>query len=133
MLIAYHGVLAGWVLLGAVVLAQVLVNDVAGIRAKHVPGMPIVTGHSDFHFRAARAVGNTNEMLPLFLLLSVTAVLMDAAPRWASIFVWTFALSRLVYAICYYADWRLARSLVFGVGLLAQGALLGLCLLTLST
>lgn len=131
MLTAYHGVIAGWTLLGCLVLVQVLIGDFAGIRFKHVPGMPITTGHGDFLFRATRVVGNTNEMLPLFLLLSVTAVLMGASPKWAAIWVWTFAVARAVYALCYYADWRLARSTVFGLGLLAQAGLLALCLLTL--
>ena len=44
-------ILAAWVVLGGLVLVQAVVADVAGIRSKHTPGMPVTTGHDDFLFR----------------------------------------------------------------------------------
>ena len=51
----YSAALAGWVALAALVLLQAVVSDVAAIRAKHTPGMPVAGGHDDFLFRAVRA------------------------------------------------------------------------------
>ena len=55
--------LAACTVLGALVLTQVLVADIAHMKAKHVPGMPVTGGHASFLFRAVRAHANTNENL----------------------------------------------------------------------
>ena len=78
-LVPYGSTLAACVCLAGIYVAQALVADVAGIRAGHVPGMPITTGHADFLFRATRAQANTNESLPAFVLLSLSAVLLGAS------------------------------------------------------
>jgi uncharacterized MAPEG superfamily protein len=121
---AYGAALAGWVALGVIVTVQFVVADVTGIRRKHVPGMPIGGGHDDFLFRATRTLANTSENLPLFVLLSAAAILLGAAPRWTTIGVWTFVAARAAFTVCYWADWRLARSTMFGVGQLGQLVLL---------
>jgi uncharacterized MAPEG superfamily protein len=123
MAMAYHAALCGWLALGLVMVVQFIVADVAGMRAKHVPGMPIVGGHDDFFFRAARALGNTNESLPLFVLLSLAAILAGGSPDWTGYGVWLFVIARALYMVCYYANWRTARSTMFVVG---QVAMIGL-------
>jgi uncharacterized MAPEG superfamily protein len=123
-LLPYHPTLLACTVLAALIFLQVVVLDVASIRAKHVPGMPVTSGHGDFLFRATRAHGNTNEALPLFILLVVLAVLLGAEVRWTWYAVWAFTLARAGHMFCYYLDWRLARSVSFGVGLVAQLALL---------
>jgi uncharacterized membrane protein YecN with MAPEG domain len=74
LLMPYHSLLAACTALVGLVLVQVLVADFAGIRAKHVPGMPIADGHKSFLFRATRAHGNTVENLALFVMTVLLAV-----------------------------------------------------------
>jgi uncharacterized MAPEG superfamily protein len=124
LLLPYEGLLTASAVLAALVLVQVLVNDIAGMRAKHVPGMPVAGGHGDFHFRAQRAHANTNENLPVHVLLVVLAVFLSASPRWTGLAAWAFALARAGHMMFYYFDLRLARSIAFGAGLAAQFALL---------
>ena len=131
MLLPYHGLLVASAVLATLVLAQVLVADLAGMRAKHVPGMPVTGGHGDFHFRATRAHANTNENLPVWILLVVLAVLLAASPKWSAYAAWLFAAARLGHMLFYYLDLRLARSVAFGFSLLAQFMLLAVCLLAI--
>jgi uncharacterized MAPEG superfamily protein len=131
LLLPYHSLLAASAVLAALVMVQVLVADVAGMRVKHVPGMPVAGGHGDFHFRATRAHANTNENLPVQVLLTLLAVLLAADPRWSAGAAWAFAAARAGHMAFYYFDLRLARSIAFGVGLAAQFVLLVACLMTL--
>jgi uncharacterized MAPEG superfamily protein len=126
-LLPYQGLLTASAVLAVLVLVQVLVVDVASIRARHVPGMPVTSGHQDFLFRATRAHGNTNENLPVQILLILLAVLLAAHPRWSALAAWAFVAGRAGHMAFYYADWRTARSIAFGVGLVAQFALLVVC------
>ncbi|HSW14128.1 MAG TPA: MAPEG family protein [Solimonas sp.] len=123
--------LAAALTLGFAILAQFLVLDIAGIRSKHVPGTPVTGGHDDFLFRAARAHANTSENLGLYLLSFFCALLLGADPRWTAGAAWTFTAARIAHMGCYYADLRMARSVSFAIGLLAQVALLLLCAVTL--
>jgi uncharacterized MAPEG superfamily protein len=127
----YSSALTAALALAALVLLQVLVADLAGIRARHVPGMPVAGGHGDFHFRATRAHANTNENLPVLVLLLLLAVLLRADPRWTGLAAWTFTAARAGHMLCYYLDLRTARSIAFGAGLLAQFALLVIVALSL--
>ena len=124
-IVPYSTAVAGYVVLGILVLVQVLVSDVAAIRAGHVPGMPITGGHEHFVFRATRAHANTNENLATFLLLSLAAILAGANPRWTNGLVAVFVFSRAVHMLAYYADWRTLRSTAFGLG--------AVCLIGLAT
>src|SRR5688572_23180066 len=106
-LLPYESLLAASVALALLVLVQVLVVDFASIRAKHVPGMPVTDGHGSFLFRATRAHGNTNENLPVQVLLLVLAVLLGADERWSAGAAWAFTVARAGHMVCYYADQRL--------------------------
>jgi uncharacterized MAPEG superfamily protein len=123
--IPYYSAVAGYVFLGMLMLVQAMVGDVAGIRAGHVPGMPVTSGHAAFHFRATRALANTNENLPSFLLLSLAAILLGANAAWTNGLVDVFGVSRAVHMLAYYSDLRTLRSAAFGVSLV--------CLLGLAT
>jgi uncharacterized MAPEG superfamily protein len=129
LLVSYAPTLTAYVCLAGLYLAQALVADVVGIRAGHVPGMPVTSGHGDLLFRATRAQANTNENLPVFLLLSLAAMLLRAAPAWTNVLVWVFVASRAAHMLAYYADLRPVRSAIFGVTLLS---LLGLLVVTLA-
>lgn len=123
--------LAAAVALAVLILLQFLVVDIAGMRSGKVPGMPVTGGHDRFEFRAARAHANTNENLGLFLLCFFAALLLGTDPRWTAFATWAFTAARAAHMSCYYADWRLARSVAFAFGLLAQAGLLLLCILAL--
>jgi uncharacterized MAPEG superfamily protein len=123
-LVAYHSMLVAGAVLGALIMLQVLIADLAGMKAKHVPGMPVVDGHASFHFRAVRAIGNTNETLPLFLLLAGLALLLGANVQWTNALAWVYVAARAGHMTFYYARLGLARSIAFGFSLGAQAGLL---------
>jgi uncharacterized MAPEG superfamily protein len=127
----YLSTLTASVVLACLLLLQFLVVDVSQIRAKQVPGMPVSGGHDNFLFRATRAHANTNESLGLYLLLIFCAVLLSADAHWTATAAWTFTAARGAHMVCYYFDWRNARSLAFGVGLLALIGLLVVSAMTL--
>lgn len=127
----YLPVIGALVGFGLLVLIQFLILDVSQIRSRHVPGTPVLGGHDDFLFRASRAHANSIENLGLFLLLSLSAMLLGCDPGATAIAAWSFTAARAAHMTCYYADWRLARSAAFAAGLLATLALLVLCLVAL--
>lgn len=131
-LLAYHPTLVACVVLGVLIVVQVLVADLAGIRAKHVPGMPITDGHASFLFRATRAIGNTNENLGLFLLLAALAIVLGARAQWVNGLAWVYVAARAGHMGFYYARIGWARSTAFSVGLAAQIGLLVLDLMALA-
>ena len=112
----YAASLAGLVGMGGLYLLQAIIADVVGIRAGHVPGMPVASGHDDLLFRATRAQANTNESLPALILLNLSAVLLGASPRWTNGLVVVFVAARLAHMLAYYADLRTPRSAAFAVG-----------------
>ena len=120
----YHSLLIACVVLASLILVQVLVADLVSIRAKHVPGMPVTDGHASFHFRAVRAIGNTNETLGLFLLLAALAVVLGANAKWAGILAWVYVAGRAGHMTFYYARIGWARSTAFSISLAAQIGLL---------
>jgi uncharacterized MAPEG superfamily protein len=124
LLMPYHSSVLGLLALAVLAVIQFGVADIAGIRAKHVPGMPVAGGHDSFLFRATRAHANTYENLGLFLLLVLICLFAGASPRWTAICIWLFVAARVAYMGCYYADLRFARSTAFAVGALAQLGLL---------
>lgn len=124
LLMPYHSSLMGLWVLAVLVLIQFGVADVAGIRAKHVPGMPVVEGHGSFLFRATRAHANSYENLGLFLLLVLLCILGSADPQWTRIGIWVFVAARAGHMACYYSDLRTLRSIAFTIGAIAEVGLL---------
>jgi uncharacterized MAPEG superfamily protein len=119
-------VIAAYAALAFVYLIQAVFADVAGMRAKHVPGMPVVSGHDDPLFRAMRAQANTNENLPWFLLVTLAAMFAGVSASAAGACTWTFVTARVVHMLAYYLDIRIVRSAGFAIGLLAMIVLLAL-------
>ena len=122
----YGAAIAALLAMGALSLVQLLVADIAGIRAGHVPGKPIGGGHDDFLFRASRAHANTNESLAAFGLIAVAAILLGADPWWTGALAWAFVACRAAHTAAYWADLRILRSAAFALGVLC---LLGLLIL----
>ena len=128
-LLPYHSTLLACVVLAVLILVQVLVADFVSIKLRHVPGMPVTEGHSSFHFRAVRAIGNTNETLGLFLLTVALAILFGARAQWVNLLVWVYVAARAGHMTFYYARVSWARSTAFTFGIGAQIALLVLALM----
>ncbi|GAA5317567.1 MAG: hypothetical protein AseanaTS_27720 [Candidatus Pelagadaptatus aseana] len=110
--------------LSALMFCQLIVADVVGVRAKHLPGSSVPTDHSNLLFRTTRTVANTNESIAIFILAVLFCVLSGASPTVTAYGAWGFVISRALYAICYYANLPLLRSTTFALALLAIVALL---------
>ena len=126
---AYTSVFTAFAAVGVLFVVQLLVADVAGIRAKHEPGTAVVGDHDDFLFRAVRAHANTNESLAAFVMIALAAAALGADPVWTGRLAWAFAACRAVHMGAYYADLRTLRSAAFALGLLCIVALLAAALL----
>lgn len=124
LLAPYHSGLLALLALAALMVVQFAVADLTGIRAKHEPGTPVAGGHGSFLFRATRTYANSNENLGLLLLLVVVCFFTAAAAPGVNALLWGYFAARVAYTVCYYADWRTLRSIVFGLGALAQVGLL---------
>ncbi len=102
---------------------QLLVADIAGIKAAHVPGASIEANHKSFLFRSSRALGNMNESIAIFILFTVVGIFSGADPLWLGRFAVFYVAARTAYMLCYWFNIKLARSICFGLSALA---LLGL-------
>ncbi|MGM0630674.1 MAG: MAPEG family protein [Pseudomonadota bacterium] len=130
---AYWGVLSALVIL----LVQWLIAS--GQKAKQpgaVPGkIDDSLSHSSFVFRAHRTLMNSLENYPLMLGTVFLAFFVGTSAFWTGLFIWIFAIARLIHMILYY---KIAteknpspRSYFFMIGLAANVALLILCGITL--
>jgi len=106
-------------LMGILMLVQLSVLDVAGIRAGHVPGSPVTGDHGQFFFRAARAHANTNESIAIFMLAALFGIILHASPRWLNGAAVVFVAARGAHMLCYYGNVPLARSGAFVVAFIA--------------
>lgn len=114
---------------GGLVLIQILVADVAGIRAHHPPGTPVAADPGSFLFRAVRAHANTNESVAVFILLALFGVLSMVSVFALNVLSWVYVAGRVGHMVFYYAGVPLLRSVSFGISILA---LLGMLFLGLS-
>ena len=105
--------------MGGLLLVQLIVLDVAGIRAGHKPGMPIEGGHEHFHFRASRAHANTNESIAAFVLLAVFGIFAGASPRLLNGCALLYVAARVAHMAFYYTGIQIMRSLSFLIAFLA--------------
>ena len=94
-----------------------------GPRSSPEPGTSIAADHGDFRFRASRAQASTNESIAGFLLLALFGIFAAAPAGWLGALAWGYVAGRAGPMLC--LDLRLARSLSFGVSLLALVGLLG--------
>ena len=81
---AYRTTIVCLGLAGGLLVFQLLVVDVAGIRRRHPPGLPIEPDPTDFLFRATRAHANTNESIAAFTLLAIFSVAVGADAAWTN-------------------------------------------------
>lgn len=76
----YDPTVVAMAFMGFLLLLQLIVADLAGIKAGHKPGYPIPADSRIFLFRAARAHANTNESISIFVLFAIVGMLLDASP-----------------------------------------------------
>ena len=103
------------------------------IPGKIDPGL----SHSSFVFRAYRTFMNSLENVPLMLGTAFLAILIGTNPYWTAMYIWIFAVARIIHMALYYAIATEVnpspRSYFFMMGLIANVALLGLCGLSLAS
>lgn len=120
---AYHPTLWAMGTAGALLLVQLIIADLTGIKARHKPGTPIPVDVNTFLFRSARAHANTNESISAFGLFAVTGILSAAAPLWLNGFAWAYVVCRIGHMGFHYANQSLLRSTVFGISLVAMAGM----------
>jgi len=69
--------------------------------------------------RALRIQRNDLENIPAFLVLGLVYVLAGASGFGAAAYCWTFTLARIAHTVAYARELQPARSLCYGVGVLA--------------
>jgi uncharacterized MAPEG superfamily protein len=126
-LLPYHtaGVALGAA--GGLLVLQLLVADIAGIKAGHTPGMPIAADHNSFLFRATRALANMNESIAIFIIFAVVGMLSGADPVWLGRWALVYVAARSAYMLCYWFNIKTMRSVCFAaafVGLLGMGVVM---------
>ena len=109
---------------GALLLIQLLVVDLAGIKAGHQPGTPVEADHGNFLFRTIRAHANTNESIAAFILLALFGLLSAASPFWLNTLAWAYVATRIAHMLFYYIGLQLPRSIAFGASLLVLFSML---------
>lgn len=117
-------------LTGLVFLIQLLIVDLVGIKNKHQPGFPVKANHNDFHFRAERALANSNEGAAIFILMVLFSILSFADPDWLNIASGSYLIGRVGHMVCYYMNIKLIRSIFFGVSLLGLFGIFGVGLIS---
>ena len=104
---------------GILMLVQLLVADAVGMLRRHKPGHPVEADHTDFLFRATRALGNTNESVAIFVLLALSGMLSGASPGWLNLYAVAYVAARVVHMLAYYAKQGMVRSSAFAISVVA--------------
>lgn len=113
--------------LGAMALLmflQLVFADLVGIKFKHLPGGSVPADHESLLFRSTRTVANTNESVAIFVLAILFCILSNASASFTAYASWGFVAARLAYAVFYYSNLKLWRSVTFGISLLCLLVLL---------
>lgn len=115
----YELVVMSWGALALLMLLQVTAVDVTSIRAKHTPGAPVTADHGNFLFRVTRTVANTNETIAIYIVVVLYCIYSGANADYTGYLSWTYVTSRAAYAVCYYTNQQIPRSICFAISLLA--------------
>jgi len=132
--------LAIWGIL--VILTTVLIQSIVAMVVKAsqpnaIPGkIDNSLSHESFIFRAHRTLMNSLENITLMLGASIVAILIDASVLWTNLFIWTYAIARILHMILYYAISTeknpSPRSYFFLIGLTSNIGILVLIAITLT-
>lgn len=92
-------------------------------------------GHESFTFRAHRTFMNSIENVPMMLGTIFLAIFIGADPFWVMICIWSFAVTRILHMMLYYAvatnENPSPRSYFFLMGLISNIALMAVCAMRL--
>lgn len=126
----YQFALWGIVIIIATLLIQAFVGSAVKARQPGaVPGKvdPNLSHHS-FVFRAHRTFMNSLENVPVMLATAFLAILAGAGTLWTAVFIWTFAIARLIHMLLYYVIATeknpSPRSYFYLIGMISNAALL---------
>ena len=106
-------------LTGALFWLQLAVVDVVAIKLKHTPGFNIEQNHNRFLFRANRAFANSNESVGILVLLTLFAILSAADASWLNTCSIVYLVGRCSHMLCYYFNFKAARSASFAISFCA--------------
>lgn len=84
------------------------------------PGTEAGTSEKPEVARALRIQRNDLENIPAFFAIGLVYVLSGASGFGAAAYCWTFTLARVGHTVAYMRQMQPARSLLFGVGVLAN-------------
>jgi uncharacterized MAPEG superfamily protein len=115
---AYQSTISAMGAMSLLLFCQLLVADAVGIRSGHTPGATVGTDHDKLLFRVTRTVANSNESIAVFILAVLFCIFAKASPQYTAYAAWGFVVSRAAYALCYYFNIKLLRSVIFGVALI---------------
>lgn len=127
-----------FVILVTLLVQWFVASGVKSTRPGAVPGkIDDQLSHGDFVFRAHRTFLNSLENISLMLGTVLLALLVGTHPLFTAVFIWLFALARIIHMALYYliATERnpSPRSYFFMLGLAANVGLLALAGVTLAT
>ena len=118
-LLPYAATIWAMGIMGGLVLVQLIVLDVAGIRVGHVPGTTVTgTIRISSSARAVRMRTPTRPS-PRSSCSRSSASCTHAAPGALNLCAAIYVVARVAHMLCYYADWKLPRSGAFLVAFLA--------------
>ena len=128
---AYESTILSIGILAALMFIQLLIADIVGLFGGHKPGSGVEVDHGVLHFRAVRTVANTNESIGIFILLVLFAIGVNASAELTAYAAWAFVGARTLYAVCYYTNQQILRSVCFAFSLLALIAIFVIALMAL--
>lgn len=116
---AYEPTIWAMGLVGGLLLIQLIVADLVGLKSGHTPGKTVDADPANFFFRVTRAHANTNESIAAFILITIFAMHSPLSPFWVNALSWLYLVSRVAHMSCYYAANQPLRSIAFGLSILA--------------
>lgn len=111
-------------LTGGLLLVQLLVADLVGLKSGHMAGASVDADPGNFLFRATRAHANTNESIAGFILITLFAICSPLSPFWVNALSGLYFVSRVAHMSFYYLGNQPLRSISFGLSLLTLFTLL---------
>lgn len=92
-----------WLILFTVLVQSTVATAAHRKQAKYIPGMlDERLGHESFVFRSHRTFHNSLENTLLMFAPTLLAILVGVNPTWLAIWVWLYAIARIIHMVLYY-------------------------------
>jgi uncharacterized MAPEG superfamily protein len=105
------------VLIAAVIpLVAIVIAKAGGERYNNRHPRVWLDKQQGYRARATAAQSNSFEAFPFFAAAVIIAHLTNAPQGRLDLLAIVFVVARIVYVVCYLADWHWARSLVWAIG-----------------